>query len=195
MLQKIYKLSFHDSLMKGKLSLKLMCSLFLVFSLLPMISSADLGESCGYRSDESPFCDSGLKCEYFQCVKNQNFCIGDYCAYDMYQDIGEYNPDWVPKDVQVGDKPSSTDPDFFDQPGIKEKYEAYKEGLLEDLGITEEEVNEYNEKKESGDCGWNPFCYLGKGLNTLVWVVVIFFLVLLALLFLPVIIALVRLVI
>ena len=49
---------------------KLFLSIFL-FSfifLVGTVSAVPEGYSCGYMSDGSPFCDSGLACEYFQCV-------------------------------------------------------------------------------------------------------------------------------
>lgn len=38
--------------------------------LLPLSSAVSEGASCGYQSNGGPFCDSGLSCEYFQCVKD-----------------------------------------------------------------------------------------------------------------------------
>jgi len=52
--------------MKRKIFLSLF--LFSFIFLVGIVSAVPEGYSCGYMADGSPFCDSGLNCEYFQCV-------------------------------------------------------------------------------------------------------------------------------
>lgn len=45
------------------------------FSSVPSFVSE--GSSCGYKLDSSPLCQSGLTCEFFQCVNRDSFVCGD----------------------------------------------------------------------------------------------------------------------
>lgn len=76
-------------------------ALFHILFSSSLVSAVPEGYSCGYYPDSSPFCDSGLSCDYFQCVSksDQVSCAsmgGDVCTNTQY-----CNGNWIDPNIVI----------------------------------------------------------------------------------------------